>query len=271
MHLFYCDETNLEERSGDFLIYGGIVVEAEAALKLSKAVDDLRTRHKVPEDYRFKFNPGPKGFSHEQFISLKQELIEITAAHGAKLVVYLILHDIASSPDVARRNGINTVCYHFQCILERTGGPGLVLLDRFNDEGNAIEAHLRDKFSTGITGLPYTPKLRLESILGFHYSAIGQSHFPTIVDVVLGSLRFALNVKTRGQAELEGSALTLLGLISPLLWRSEEGKPVPELGLQFSPKTVKAPVYRAKYVALKNFLETGGISTYQKITGDPTF
>ena len=27
LHLFYCDETNLEERAGDFLIYGGLVID----------------------------------------------------------------------------------------------------------------------------------------------------------------------------------------------------------------------------------------------------
>ena len=266
MHLFYCDETNLEERSGDFLIYGGLVVEGDQAQALSLAIDEMRVRHNVPTDYRLKFNPGPEGFSHEQFIALKQEVIELAAAHSAKLVAYLILHDIATSPDDARRNGINAVCYHFQLILDRVGGPGLVLIDRFNDKGNKIEAHLIEKFSVGLTGLPYSSKMRLKSIIGFHYSAIGQSHMPSIVDVVLGSLRFALNTHTRKTDQHLASARTMLGLISPLFWRPDPNRPVPEVGLMFSPKVIRSGPYRARYQALKDYLADAGVQTVQEIT-----
>jgi len=266
MHLFYCDETNLEKRTGDFLIYGGLIVDGATAKDFSAAIDELRARHGVPRGYRLKFNPGPEEFTHEQFIAFKQELIELTARFGNRLVVYVILHDIATDPDTARRNGINTVCYHFDCILNRLGGAGLVLIDRFNDEGNAIDAHLRDKFTVGITGLPYKSEMRLANISGFHYSAIGQSHFPSIVDVTLGSLRLAINAHTRDTAGLLGTANTLLGLLSPLFWRQNAAEPVPELGFQFSPKVIRAAIYRDKYQKLKDFLEAAGIATHQEIT-----
>lgn len=271
MHLLYCDETNLEERAGDFLLYGGLMVEAEQALELSKAIDRLRARHGVPRDYRLKFNPGPDGFSHEQFIALKREVMETAVRHGAKLMIYLVLHDLAHDPDLARRNGINTVCMHFQYALNREGSPGLVLIDRFNDAGNEIEAHLREKFSVGITGLPYSPEMRLTNIVGFHYSAIGQSHMPSVVDVVLGSLRFAINAHTRNQARFMATASELLALLSPIFWRNEEGAPVPELGLMFSPKIVRIRTYREKYQGLKDFLEANGISTVQEITDQRTY
>lgn len=271
MHLFYCDETNLEERAGDFLIYGGLIIDGSTAKDFSAAIDELRTRHGVPRDYRLKFNPGPEGFTHEQFIALKQEVLETAARFETRLVVYTILHDIAVDPDTARRNGINTVCYHFDCILNRLGGAGLVLIDRFNDEGNAIDAHLRDKFTVGITGLPYSPEMRLTNITGFHYSAIGQSHFPSVVDVALGSLRLAINAHTRETTGLLATANTLLGLLSPMFWRQHDGEPVPELGFQFSPKTIKAPKYKAKYQGLKEFLAEAGIVTYQEITDQRTY
>ena len=110
MHLLYCDETNLEERAGDFLIYGGLIFDGATAKEFSIAIDELRERHGVPRDYQLKFNPGPEGFSHPQFVALKQELLQLAAHFGARLVVYVILHDIAVDPDTARRNGINTVC-----------------------------------------------------------------------------------------------------------------------------------------------------------------
>lgn len=266
MHLLYCDETNLEERAGDFLIYGGLMIDSGRASELSAAIDALRARHNVPRDYRLKFNPGPEGFTHDQFIALKQEVLETTAAHNAHLLTYVILHDIARNPDEARRNGINTVCYHFHCILNRIGGPGMVLIDRFNDEGNVIDGHLREKFTVGLTGMPYAAEMRLPNIVGFHYSTIGQSHFPSLVDVALGSLRFAMNAHTRQQAQHNATARALLNILSPMFWRDRDGQPVPELGFLFSPKAVAVARYREQYQSLKNFLAEGNITTAQQIT-----
>ena len=138
MQLLYCDESNLEERAGDFLIYGGIMFDGAKAQEFSLAMDNLREKHGVPRDYQMKFNPGPPGFTHPQFIALKQEAISLAIKFEARLLVYLILHDIAKDPDTARRNGINAICYHFDCILKRDRDSGLVLIDRFNDAGNAI-------------------------------------------------------------------------------------------------------------------------------------
>lgn len=268
MQLLYCDETNIEERAGDFLIYGGLTINAENARRLSQEIDQLRARSGVPRDYRLKFNPGPVGMAHGDFIRLKQSILELCNAFEVKLISYVILHDIATNPDEARRNGINATCYHFDCVLNRIDQPGLVLIDRFNDVGNAIEAHLRDKFTIGLTGMPYAQELRLRNIVGFHYSAIGQSHFPSLIDVVLGSLRFAINAHTRGQEGHLDTARQLLELISPLFWREADDDRVSELGFQFSPKIIRSAVYRARYEALKQFLEDGGIATAQPITAD---
>ncbi|MDX0701994.1 DUF3800 domain-containing protein [Sinorhizobium medicae] len=268
MHLMYCDETNLQKRAGDFLIYGGLIVEGAAAKDFSVAIDEIRLQHGVPRDYRLKFNPGPDGFGQEQFIALKQDIITVAGGFGAKLLVYAILHDIAVDPDTARRNGINTVCYHFDCVLNRVGGTGLVLIDRFNDEGNRVDAHLRDKFTIGLTGMPYAAEMRLPNIVGFHYSAIGQSHFPSVIDVLLGSLRFAMNTHTQNNERFRGTAHRLLELLSPLIWRTADREAVPEIGFMFSPKAIRLDRYREKYVSLKAFLGEGGIELSQEITAE---
>jgi hypothetical protein len=176
VHLLYCDETNLAEKLGDFLIYGGIVIDSSKAKEFSIAIDALRQRYNVPNDYLLKFNPGPKNLDHEQFIALKQELLELSAKFEVRLLVYVILHDIAKSSDLARRNGINTVCYHFDCVLNRLGVAGLVLIDRFNDGGNAIDGHLREKFMVGVTGLPFSDEKRLSNIIPHFPSSLTFSH-----------------------------------------------------------------------------------------------
>lgn len=271
MHLLYCDESNLEERAGDFLLYGGLMVDPARAGALSAAVDELRAQYGVPRNYLLKFNPGPAKFSHQQFIALKQGVLTAARDNGAKLLVYAILHDVASSADEARRHGISTVCYHFHCALNRLPGTGLVLIDRFNDAGNLIDQHLRDKFMIGLTGMPYSSEMRLPNIVGFHYCAVGQSHFPSILDVAVGSLRFALNAYTRGQGKLLPTARELLGLLSPLFWREAGAEQVGEIGFMFSPKVLKSAKYRERYQALKDFLAECGVSMTQPITSERTY
>ncbi len=264
MHFLYCDESNLEERSGDFLIYGGLMVEADRMHSLSSAIDRIRSEAPVvARDYRLKFNPGPSDFSHEQFIELKKKVINAAIEHDAKLLIYVILHDIATSPDEARRNGINTICYHFHCLLSRMGQNGLVLIDRFNDEGNIIDGHLSEKFMTGVR-LPYTPEMRLSNIVGFHYSSVGQGHGPSLIDVLLGSFRFALNSHVRNKEEHLETACQILDLMKPLF--VFDSNVISELSFIFSPKVIKANSYRAKYEALKSFLEENDLPTAQEIT-----
>lgn len=261
MHLLYCDETNLEERKGDFFVYAGVVVDGTRARDLSHRIDKIRSDAGVPSDYQLKFNPGPDCLNHQQFISLKKSIIEAALEAHVGLLVSVVLHDIATSPDVARRNAINTLCFHFDCLLNRIPGPGLVLIDRFSDK--QIDAHLAEKFSIGVTGLPHTAQMRLSNVIGFHYSAVGQSHFSSLVDVVIGSLRFAMNAFTRGEtAKLKTAQLILEGL-QPLFYREKDGAPVSELSFYFGPKTVKVAAYREKYLAVKRFLAENGIDTAQ--------
>jgi hypothetical protein len=272
MHLLYCDESNLEERAGDFLLYGGLMVDGARAGDLSAAIDQIRLRHGVPRNYLLKFNPGPKGFSNEKFIALKRDALTAAHEHGAQLLVYAVLHDIANNPDDARRKGINTVTYHFHCAMGRIkSGPGLVLIDRFNDEGNVIDQHLRDKFMIGLTGMPYSREMRLSNIVGFHYSAVGQAHFPSVLDVAVGSLRFAVNAFTRQQEKNLPTAREILRLLGPMFWRMKPDDAVGELGFLFSPKVIKAAKYREKYQALKNFLAECGINIAQSITDERTY
>lgn len=263
MHLLYCDESNLESRPGDFFVYGGLAFPAETTLALSREIDNLRADAQVPQSFQLKFNPGPENVTHQQFVALKQSILEAAVRAGVKLKTSFILHDVATSPNEARRNEINRICFHFNGQLHRDDSQGLVLIDRFDDQ--QIDDHLRQKFSIGLTGMPYGNPLRLDRIVGFHYSAIGQSHFPSVVDIILGSVRFCINVHTRGQEQFQETARTILGLIAPF-YRTNQNGGIAETELFFSPKVVRAAVYRERYESLKNFLSQAGINAVQPIT-----
>ena len=60
--------------------------------------------------------------------------------------------------------GMIRKCYHFDCLLNRNRGPGIVLIDRFDEK--QADAHLAEKFSIGVTGLPHTAQMRLSNIVG---------------------------------------------------------------------------------------------------------
>lgn len=269
MYLLYCDESNLEKKDNDFFVYGGLVIEAQAAYSLSLAIEAIRQTAGIRPDYILKFNPRPDNLSHKDFTDLKQAIIEAAISHGCIFLTSLILHNVATNPDNARRNEINRICYHFDCYLHRPQSHGLVLIDRFDDK--QIDGHLREKFSIGVTGLPYSKKIRLERIIGFHYAAIGQSHFNSVTDIILGSFRFAVNAFTRQDMGRLTTAKHLLKTLSPLFFREDSVGRVSEISLFFSPKIIKIESYREMYSDLASFLSENGIVAAQRITSERTY
>jgi hypothetical protein len=253
MYLLYCDETNLDPRENTFFIYGGVTIPAEQAKSLSDTVEKIRQENGIKPEFLLKFNPKPDNMKHVQFSDVKQQIIEAAIAHNCTLIVSMILHSIATSPDAARRNEINRVLLHFNGFLGVKHSHGLALIDRFSDA--QIDAHLRKKFAIGITGLPYCKAMRLERIVGFHHSAIGQSHFSSVVDIVLGSLRFAINAHANDDKSRMKSSIQILKIIRPLFKRSDFTGEVPEMCLFFSKDGVDSPILLRYYfdIGRKNY------------------
>lgn len=263
MYLLYCDETNFEKSPGDFFLYGGLIIPPDRAASLASSIATIRSQLGVPREYILKFNPGPAGFTHQQFILLKQQIIETAVAHGCHLLVSALLHDIAVSSEETRRFGINTLCYHFDCYLNRKQAPGVVLIDRFDDR--EIDNQLRERLAVGLTGrLPYSSEKAIENIVGYHFTAIGTSHFCSLVDVVIGSLRFAINVHTRGNDAHFQSMSSILNLLAPLFFSESPGK-VSEISLALRPKEVRNGAYREKYQGLVAMLAEHNIVPAQPV------
>jgi len=264
MYLMYSDESNLEPQDNTFFIYGGISTSAEKAKELSNGIQRIRDEFSIPPDFVLKFKPEPDNISHSDFNECKQQVIQKTVENECLLLVSLIHHNVALGPEEARRNEINRVAYHFNCLLNRRDSYGLMLIDRFDD--SQIDAQLREKFSTGLRGLPYRDPYKLDRILGFHYSAKGQSHFGSVVDIVICSFRFAVNAFCKNEETNLPTASRLLRLLAPLFYREEQDNRVSEISLFFSPKIIRSPSYRQEYENLKQFLSTNGIVAAQEIT-----
>lgn len=261
MHLLYCDESNMENKSGEFLLYGGIIIPPDNAKALAEAITRIRARAHIPASERVKFSPTPTCVTHAEYIGVKQDIITAAIEHGAIFIAYAVLHDLAKDPETARMYGINTLCLNFNWILNRLRGPGLVLIDRVNNPGNPVDELLREKSAVGVTGLPYSGPMKLDNVVGFHYAAIGQSQFTSLSDILVSSLRFALNAHCRKLDGNRASAIQILQLISPLFFREKGATKVSDLGFAFSPKTIKVPKYGQVYRELQDFLREGGVDT----------
>jgi hypothetical protein len=186
----------------------------------------------------------------------------VTLAAGAceaKLVASFILHSVATTPEQARRFEINRVCFHFHCLLNRANDHGVVLLDTFADK--TLNDLLSEKFLVGLKGLPHSRIYRLDRILGFHLASIGTSNFCSLVDIVVGALRFCANSIV--DEARRATALLLAQQLSPMCVRDPNGR-VSELSLFFSPKTIIVGAYRERYEALGQFFAAAGLEPAQE-------
>lgn len=255
MHLFYADESNLDPSAGEFFVYAALAIPATNAHSLHEAVCALRNRFSVPPAYPLKFNPGPDNLRHEDFKELKRQAIAMACEHGCTLFTELVMHRIALSADEARRRAINRVIYQFDRYLERQASHGVVLIDRFNDK--EIDRHIRERFLLGLEGMPFSSRVKLKRIVGLHYSAMGQSHFSSLIDILVGSMRFAINAYTANDLSRMDTAAKVLRAVAPLF--CDAHGLACDLTLHFSPQDVKHGVYRERYTDLRMFLKSHGI------------
>lgn len=262
MHLLYTDETNLDP-ANEFFVYAGVTVPGERAAALSAAIDTIRKKHGYKPNDLLKANTKerPQHITPAVHAAVKQEILQAAATHGANLLASFILHTIATTPEQARRNEINRISLHFDYYLQSVNDYGIVLIDTFTD--GLLNRFLREKFGVGLVGMPYGI-YRLKRILGFHVAGIGQSNFCSLVDIVVGTLRYAIN-ESANPAKAP-TVNQMMALLSPLAVRWPNGK-VKEVSFFFSPKQIRVPSYLSKYQGLHSFFASHGIDCDQIPTG----
>lgn len=269
MHLLYADEVNVNPDNSEFFVYAGVAIPGDSAGQLSADIEELRTKfgYRPKDVLKFNTRDKPKHIEADAHREVKSKLISLVAHHEAKLFASFVLHKIAKKGyEEARRHAINSICFHFNSFLHRVDGYGLVLLDTFVD--SQLNNILREKFSIGVKDLPYSDALRLDRILGFHLASIGTSNFCSAIDIVLGSLRYAINCRT--DVTKQKIANTLLKQIRPLCLQTRDDL-VDELSLFFSSKVIKVRSYQETYRALQQMLADAGMKPAQSITDERNY
>ena len=263
MHLLYTDEANINPVEENFFIYGGVSIPGDEAGPLSEEISTIRADlgYKPADLLKSNTNERPGHISPGVHTEAKCRLIHAAAKHGVRLFASFILHKVATTPDEARRNEINRIVFHFHSFLVREDDHGLALIDRFDDSLGPIASHLREKSAVGLVGMPFSDTIELPRILGYHMASIGTSHFCSLVDVVIGSLRYAVNNRQETGRKLD-VAKTLIEQLAPLCVQSPYGG-VDRISISFSPQAIRVPAYLEIYEDLHRFLADCGIEAEQ--------
>jgi hypothetical protein len=264
MYLLYGDESNYTSSDGDYQIYAGVAIPAGQAEWLSSRISSLRTNAGVRSDEQLKFAPRPDALTHGQFKELRSDIVQAASGAGVALLVVITPHEInPSRPDQIRLCAINTVTLHFDTMLVNTKHDcGVMILDRFDDK--QVDTLTRQNVSVGLSGpLPYSRVLSLKKVLGIHYATIGQSHFCSLVDIVAGSFRLAVNEFDKEDGR-HGMAKEVLQVLSPLFDRHPQTNEIFGYSLSVLPKhEIRKPALRKRVRDLLSFLEEAGLKPCQ--------
>jgi hypothetical protein len=247
VHYFITDETNKDFVDRKFFIYGGLVITDEQVLQVDAEAIRIRTKYgyQAGDSFKFHTRSRPAQVTVPDAKLAKQEFVESLERIGVRMIVYVILHNIArSQTDEVRMNwALNTVTWAFHRLIARENAGGFVLIDRDDTQ----YAHLANMFQLGLT----MPDGRVISVAGriklFGQTADNLSHLSSAVDITLGAFRYCVNAA--GGDGLEVVAQDILPPLSRMIWGVEvDGvKRLGGYGFIARPKTVAVSSFNDIY------------------------
>jgi hypothetical protein len=255
VHWFVTDETNNDYVEDRFFIYGGLVMTDEQMVELSDAVGAIRTKYGYQRGDHFKFHTRarPDAVSIDAAKAAKKEVVEAVERIGIRMIVYVILHNIAvAQTEAVRMNwALNTVTWAYHRLLEREGAKGVFVMDRADEQ----HVHLAELFQHGIDVDPNRVPIGDRVIL-LGMTSDNASHISSAVDIALGGFRYCVNA-----AGGDGSQVVAADIFPPLariIWGIEVGgtKYIRNYGFHSMPKTeIKSGRFKAIYMDLYGKLD----------------
>jgi len=258
MYLFYLGNADADLTTSEFFVRGGIAIPASSALELHREIESIRNKAGLDAEQIIKFEPCPPCIGNETFTAVKENIVHSASKKSCIIIVTITLRELIKDTQDTRREEMNRVALHFDCFLNHSGTHGLILVDRLNNR--QIDSYLCRKFAVGIKESSCSQFIRLERVVGYHPAAIGQSHFSSLVDIVLGSLRYAVNAYSEHGECATGTARDMLRILEPLFYRDPFNHTVHNISLSFSPSKIKLGKHRKRYNGLKAYLKEAGIN-----------
>lgn len=256
LYWFHVDETNITGSDADFLIVGGLVLNAKQIIDADLAIDVIRRHYGYTPTDRFKFNTKsrPKQVSQEDFMKAKEATISLLEPLGIRMIVYVVLHDIAKNKPLEETMAMayNTLFAHFDLrFLQTHSSKGVVCIDRGKDQ--FVFPYLQDKHQAGIKMFDGR-EVTLDRIMHYSVTTDGASHISSLVDIALGAFRYCVNLSNSPikDQKLE-IANKLLRPLSKALWHREVNGERLVVGYGYLPyprQGVRVPSYKMKYETL---------------------
>lgn len=247
MYVLGADETNrVPTQNIKFFVYGGLILPVESLVTLHERIEEIRRNagYQALDVLKFDTNARPSQVTVTAAKEAKKQVVEACNDLGAKLIVYVILHEIMKNqqPDQHLFWAADYVIGRFNTYLQENDDHGICMVD--NLPVNGQWAYYTRKFSIGLE----LPKgaVRLDRIKLFGASAVGAGHLNVAVDIVLGGFRYCVNESAKEQVAVE-----IMRGIVPMLWckDTENGPDARGRGLILRPKLedIKDLAYRKEY------------------------
>lgn len=256
MYLMFTDETNnTASEQAKFFIYGGLIVPVTRIQVLSAKIEDIRINagYSVDDCLKFDTNARPDHVSREECTEAKKRVLHSCIEEGCKFIAYFVLHQIAKNRDP--RELVTWAADHvigrFNMYLQEKDSQGICLIDSLPVDKQF--QYLSDKFTTGLD-LP-GENLSLNRIQVFGATVINASQISSAMDIVLGSLRYAVNDPANKEA-----AKSMMEDVARMMWyREHQGeKYLGDRGVILRPKlnNIEVEAYRQGYQTLTDYLQS---------------
>lgn len=257
MYLFASDETNKNPVPGTFFIYGGVVLTQQQAAVLSARVAEIRLKYGyLPGDsFKFAVRQTPKHVSAARAKLAKAEVVRVLEGIGARMIVYVVLHDIGINKSDRERMemALNVVALRYHDLLRRESEVGTMQIDRADEH----HGHLAYLFQHGVAAQGWAVPLA-DRILSFNMTSDNASHVSSAADIALGAFRYCVN--TAGGQGREEVAKEMFPPIARMIWGVKEGSRFVLDGHGYNPypREIRSPAFRAKCDDLADALVTFG-------------
>ncbi len=261
LYWFHIDETNATGKEADFLIVGGLILNGKQIMDADLAIDVIRKHFGYEPTDQFKFNTKsrPPQVTPENFRKAKETAISLLEPLGIRMVVYVVLHEIAKNKDAEEMMAMayNSLFDHFDSkFLESMNTKGVVCIDRGKDQ--FVFKYLQEKHQGGIRYVDGYER-HLDRIMHYSVTTDGASHISSLVDIALGAFRYCVNLSNSPDKEQRLEiANSLLRPLSKALWSNDANGKRLITGYGFLPHPrggIRVESYRLKYETLAEDLQ----------------
>lgn len=253
---FHIDETNLSANEGDFLIVGGLAMTTAQMMRADHEIQSIRNKYGFGPSDKFKFasRSCPAQVSKDDFRKAKEEAISLLEPLGIRLMLYVVLHEIAANKPQAEflSMAYNSLFAHFDLrFLNTHKSKGVVCVDRIHD--SFIFDFLKSKHQNGLS-MHDGRSVPLDRIMHYSVSTDGASNISSLVDISIGAFRYCVNLSKSPEKDSKSEmAIQMLGPLSKALWHKVENEKRVVAGygyLAYPRNEVRVEAFRQKYHTL---------------------